>query len=238
MNSSIGVEGSIDDMLLAIKQLLEPTVVSKSTHTRKGESSSFFGDFDPATRYHPRLSSTRNKPSMMEYHGEESKHYEQDAIIGGYPGFNSRTPWWEMQAPYNTMTLPDVFKLLETVEEDRVICVKKIHKLGFKSVKILRQYFSQYGVVTRIVVLPSRQKEVETYDGSVRLNVRPASMCFVVMASEAACREILMHEVHYVGYEWPVEVSSFNRGGAAPSSPASLSVSISSSASPIIAASY
>jgi hypothetical protein len=237
MHSLEGFGGSIDDMLLAIKNILDPSIGVKLGRTRKGDVHSFSRDFESSPGYYPRPYN-QSKPPVMEYHYEESKLVGEHGSSTGLIGYDSRTPWWELQAPYNTMTLPDVFKLLETIEEERIICVKKIHKLGFKSVKVLRQYFSQYGVVTRIVVLPSRQKEVETYDGSIRYTVRPASMCFVVMASEAACREILMHDVHYVGCEWPVEVSVFNRGGSGPNSPASLSVSISSTTSPLIAASY
>jgi hypothetical protein len=126
-------------------------------------------------------------------------------------GHSPRTniPFWEQQAPYNTMTLPDVFKLLESDDPDCIICVKKIHKLGFKAVKFLRHYFSQFGVITRIVVLPSRQKEVATPYGTSVCTVRPASMCFVVMSSRLACRRILMQELHYVASDWPVEVSIF-----------------------------
>lgn len=123
------------------------------------------------------------------------------------------TPYWEQQAPYNTMTLPEVFKLLEADDDECIICVKKIHKLGFKSVKYLRQYFSMFGKVSRMVILPSRQKDQAStpYYGSSQANaVRPASMCFVVMSTRWAVSQILLQELHQIG-EWPVEVAHFNR---------------------------
>lgn len=120
-------------------------------------------------------------------------------------------PLWEQQAPYNTMTLPDVFKLLESEDPECVICVKKIHKLGFRSVKFLRQYFSQFGVITRIVVLPSRQKDIGSPYGTSVSTFRPASMCFIVMSSRLACRRILMQEMHFICDQWPVEVAVFDR---------------------------
>jgi hypothetical protein len=122
------------------------------------------------------------------------------------------SPFWEQQAPYNTMTLPEVFKLLESDDDECIICVKKIHKLGFKSVKYLRQYFSLFGQVSRMVILPSRQKDqtFTPYYASAANAVRPASMCFVVMSTRWEASKILLQELHQIG-DWPVEVSRFHR---------------------------
>ena len=238
MKSSIGEAGSIDDMLHAIKSILDPQGALLSHEPAQVHARSRHVEMDSSSYFLNRLSFDKKRSPMMEFPDEASASLEAEIHDDPHVGYQCRTPWWEQQAPYNTMTLPEVFKLLEGVENDRIICVKKIHKLGFKSVKFLRQYFSQYGVVKRVVVLPSRQKEVETYDGSVRYSVRPASMCFVVMANASQCEEILMHEYHCVGYDCLVEVSVFNRGGAGSTSPTALSLSISSRSSSVATVSY
>jgi hypothetical protein len=126
----------------------------------------------------------------------------------------SSIPFWEQQAPFNTMTLPEVFKILENDEEDRIVCLKKIHKLGFRSVKYLRHYFSKFGTILKIVILPSRQKEANSYYGSsCSSTVRPASMGFLVMADKWSADRILKDEIHHIS-DWPVEVSRFNRHGS------------------------
>lgn len=227
MISSLSEGGSIDDMLDAIKQLINPQSPSgiltalqahRVTEFEKersfvtirelGESNSWTPEQKLRT---PVLTECRTRSSTT---ASESEQVESPLESASY--HSNSIPVWEQQAPYNTMTLPDVFKLLQNEDDDCIICVKKIHKLGFKSVKILRQYFSQYGSISRIVVLPSRQKEVGCYDGTSRFSVRPASMCFIVMSNRLATRRILMQELHYVGGEWPVEVSVFNKGASSP----------------------
>lgn len=131
------------------------------------------------------------------------------------PKFAASVPVWEQQAPFNSMALPDVFKLLDPEDEECVICVKKIHKLGFRSVKYLRHYFSQFGTISKIVILPSRQKDPSSissyYGGKTHCgSVRPASMGFLVMASKWSAGRILSQEMHQIG-ECPVETSRFNR---------------------------
>lgn len=125
-------------------------------------------------------------------------------------------PHWELQAPHNTMTLPDISKLLEQEKYGRILCVKKIHKLGFRSSRYLRPYFAQYGAIDKLILLPSRQKESSPIIG-FGSPVRPASMCFIVMSTEESARQALLQEMHYVG-ECPIEVAAytptcFNHGG-------------------------
>lgn len=222
MNSSAADNRTIDQMLQAINSALNsaPKIETRNrwgntdngvgipmgwssdysgAHNIHGNSSNI--DFDVTIGSESWTPFNRTVPQMTE-----SRPYK---LQSHSPRTN--TPFWEQQAPFNTMTLPDVFKLLESDDPDCIICVKKIHKLGFKAVKFLRQYLSQFGVITRIVVLPSRQKEVATPYGSSVCTVRPASMCFVVMSSRLACRRILMQELHYVAGDWPVEVSIFNQ---------------------------
>ena len=225
MNISSLSEGcSIDEMLDAIKHLLGSqsvgqvkkaplvSVVNEFEKERIFVTNGEIESYSPWNHSHkfapPVLTECRTRCSTSS----ESEQLESPRDLGRM--HSGHIPLWEQQAPYNTMTLPDVFKLLQYEDEDCIICVKKIHKLGFKSVKMLRQYFSQFGGITRVVVLPSRQKEIGCYDGTSRFSVRPASMCFIVMSNRLACRRILMQELHYVGGEWPVEVSVFNKGAS------------------------
>lgn len=91
----------------------------------------------------------------------------------------------------------------------RIVTVRKCHKLGFKSHIHLRQYFSRFGRVDRVVLLPMRAKPKNATDG--RGN-RPSSMGFVVMESKEGADRILscnnysgIHEIK----GWPIEVRNF-----------------------------
>jgi hypothetical protein len=91
----------------------------------------------------------------------------------------------------------------------RIVTVRKCHKLGFKSHIYLRQYFSKFGKVERVVLLPMRAKPKNSMDG--RGN-RPSSMGFVVMESQEMVDSIItfnqscgIHEVK----GWPIEVRNF-----------------------------
>lgn len=96
-------------------------------------------------------------------------------------------------------------------EEDclRIVTVRKCHKLGFKSHIALKQYFSRFGKVDRVVLLPMRAKPKNAMDG--RGN-RPSSMGFVVMETKEGAERILsfnnscgIHEIK----GWPIEVRNF-----------------------------
>jgi len=110
---------------------------------------------------------------------------------------------------------PPRMNLLEALnvqsDEDcsRIITVRKCHKLGFKSHIHLRQYFSRFGRVDRVVLLPMRAKPKNAMDG--RGN-RPSSMGFVVMETTEGAERILSFN-NYSGIHeikgWPIEVRNF-----------------------------
>lgn len=110
---------------------------------------------------------------------------------------------------------PPRMNLLEALnvqsDEDcsRIVTVRKCHKLGFKSHIHLRQYFSRFGRVDRVVLLPMRAKPKNAADG--RGN-RPSSMGFVVMESKEGADRILSYN-NYSGIHeikgWPIEVRNF-----------------------------
>jgi hypothetical protein len=214
MSSVIHQQSAIEEMLQAINLLLHsspaPTISIGGNPIGSGEADlGHFGEYCATSDLCEDSWTPENKRSPSIFVDAP----EHGSLARGNLKQACQVPYWEQQAPYNTMTLPDVFKLLESEDDNCIICVKKIHKLGFRSVKFLRQYFCQFGQIARIIVLPSRQKESGTagyYGANAGSTVRPASMCFMVTANRwVACR-VLDQAVHMVG-DWPVEVSRFDR---------------------------
>jgi hypothetical protein len=110
-------------------------------------------------------------------------------------GVRSHVPLWEQQAPVNTMTLPDIFELLNAEDSACIVCIRRIHRLGFKSVRYIRRFFSAFGVVRKVVLLPSRSKE---WSGEYSTQIRPSSMCFVVLGDRESASRILQRDTYYV----------------------------------------
>lgn len=102
---------------------------------------------------------------------------------------------WERQAPLNTMTLPDIFELLSCEDAASIVCVRRIHRLGFKSVRRIRQFFSSVADVRRIVLLPSRPKE---WFCSSSAPIRPSSMCFMVLGDRESASRILSRDIYRI----------------------------------------
>jgi len=102
----------------------------------------------------------------------------------------------------DSIKLADVLNVLDSEDESCIFIVRKISKLGFSAYDSLNQYFSKYGLVKKILLLPSRGK------GDSRN--RPASMGFVVMKSRYECRSVLMSEDHQVD-EIDIQVQKFVR---------------------------
>ena len=94
------------------------------------------------------------------------------------------------------------------VDTECVLTVRKIHKLGLNSAGILREHFSRFGEVERVMLLPSRPKSSHSATGNMK--VRPASMAFVVMRSRQPAIIARLHEVQLVdGY--PIHVQKFKQ---------------------------
>ncbi|EEQ98240.1 hypothetical protein Pmar_PMAR002059 [Perkinsus marinus ATCC 50983] len=103
--------------------------------------------------------------------------------------------------------LPELLKQLDQEQEACIFIVRKIHKLRFQSASILEQYFSGFGEVKKVLLLPwRRQKSVGPHPGKAR----PASMGFVVMKSPMAVSNILALSQHTVA-GWPISVQVFER---------------------------
>lgn len=79
-----------------------------------------------------------------------------------------------------------------------IFTVRRIKKLGFRSPEILRQHFSAYGEVVKVLVAVSLVKPVR--DGRGRFRTRPGALGLVVMKNPESVEKILSQE--------EVEVSS------------------------------
>lgn len=128
--------------------------------------------------------------------GRKFSHEVQKGIRNIHVNIHDSVPFWECQAPWNTLTLSAIFRMLEVENSDSIICVRRIHKLGFKSVRLLRRYFSAFGTVRKIVLLPSRPNE---YGGKVDAHIRPSSMCFLVLDSRESALRVLTQEIYDIG---------------------------------------
>ncbi|EER15200.1 hypothetical protein Pmar_PMAR006929 [Perkinsus marinus ATCC 50983] len=108
------------------------------------------------------------------------------------------------------MNLLEALQVFNAEDEKRVFTVRKVHKLGFKSQHALRQYFSQFGRVKDVVLLPMRAKPKPGPSGQVR-GVRPSSMGFVVMQRPEDVQKILAYGGVHTIKGWPIEVRPFVR---------------------------
>ena len=121
------------------------------------------------------------------------------------------------------MNLLEALNVQSDDDVRRIITVRKCHKLGFKSHVFLKQYFSRFGKVERVVLLPMRAKATPTLSvgGPVRGN-RPSSMGFVVFEQEATVETVLNFDnssgVHIIK-GWPIEVRNFVRPADRPDIP-------------------
>jgi len=86
-------------------------------------------------------------------------------------------------------TLSASLQTLASVDPACLLIVRRINKLGFKASRKLKQHFSTYGAVIRVLVAHSTAKQ--RGDPESRSRRRPSSLGFVHMAQPSAVAEIL-----------------------------------------------
>mmetsp|Transcript_24981 Transcript_24981/g.39068 ORF Transcript_24981/g.39068 Transcript_24981/m.39068 type:complete len:441 (+) Transcript_24981:132-1454(+) len=95
---------------------------------------------------------------------------------------------------------------LAKMDPARVLMLRKINKLGVRAPAMLKDYFSKFGAVDRVMISHSRAKSI--YNPS-QTRVRIAGLAFVVMSTEEEARAVLdigrEHVVQSVG----ISVSEF-----------------------------
>ncbi|KAF4660618.1 hypothetical protein FOL47_007078 [Perkinsus chesapeaki] len=172
--------------------------------------------------YHEQLQDERRRTRELEEQNLQLKRLLTACPTVQPEDFNSRTPERHNSAPMltpapaaieNTPTigggycLPDLLKQLDQEDESCIFIVRKIHKLRFQSASILEHYFSGFGEVKKVLLLPwRRQKSVGPHPGKAR----PASMGFIVMKSAIAVSNILSISQHTIA-GWPISVQVFER---------------------------
>jgi len=75
-------------------------------------------------------------------------------------------------------------EILQTMDCNRIVQVRKINRLGFQSVEVLEEHFTKYGKVDRVLVS-------HCYAKTRNLRYRPSGLGFVVMSEPAEVQKIL-----------------------------------------------
>jgi hypothetical protein len=86
-------------------------------------------------------------------------------------------------------TLSTSLQLLSSEDPDCLFIVRRINKLGFKAARKLKQHFSTYGSVVRVLVAHSTVRQHGDPQSHARR--RPSSLGFVHMVSADAVRQVL-----------------------------------------------
>jgi hypothetical protein len=102
----------------------------------------------------------------------------------------------------DSLKLAKVLGMLDDEDSSCILIVRRISKLGFIAANALSAYFSSFGPVKHVYLLPSRGR------GDTRN--RPASMGFVVMASSTDCSRVVQSG-HYKVLDVDIQVQRFVR---------------------------
>jgi len=105
-------------------------------------------------------------------------------------------------APAPTITtdepLPQVLHALDDEDDDRIVVVRRITKLGFKSNRIIKASFNRLGwEIKNVILLPSRARSIYSDSTQIPKNhisvshARPSSMGFVVFRTKKAADECI-----------------------------------------------
>ncbi|KAF4672757.1 hypothetical protein FOL47_000161 [Perkinsus chesapeaki] len=160
--------------------------------------------------------------SSAAHNGSISPVYNWNSLAVPQSSMRNHAQTWDAAADHHSvvsgtdigeaprMNLLEALQVFNEEDEKRVFTVRKVHKLGFKSQHALRQYFSQFGRVKDVVLLPMRAKPKPGPGGQVR-GVRPSSMGFVVMQRPEDVQKILAYGDTHMIKGWPIEVRPFVR---------------------------
>merc|ERR1719161_53062 len=89
----------------------------------------------------------------------------------------------------NSATLQTHLKALGNEDPSCIFIVRKVNRLGFRSVETLTKFFSQHDTVVKVLVAHSKVKRNQ--GGSSELYLRPGSLGFVLMKTPESVQNIL-----------------------------------------------
>jgi hypothetical protein len=89
----------------------------------------------------------------------------------------------------NSATLQTHLKALGDEDPSCIFIVRKVNRLGFRSVETLTKFFSQHDTVVKVLVAHSKVKRNQ--GGSSELYLRPGSLGFVLMKTPETVQNIL-----------------------------------------------
>lgn len=136
--------------------------------------------------------------SMLDSEGFVSHGYPQAPMPPLPPCDWMKTPTKAASPPASEAVSPDSHctgtlssHLMEVSAEDPacVFVARQLHRLGFQSREKLRQHFSQYGKVLRVLVA---DKRVKAFPGvNTQRKTRPGGLGLILMKNAASVRKIL-----------------------------------------------
>lgn len=116
---------------------------------------------------------------MHDDHNSVSPSYQFD-------GMSSH----DMNLP--NLSLADALNILDYEQEESILIVRKIAKLGPAAYRTLHEVFSQFGPVRRVLLLPSR--------GRFIAKPRPPSMGYVVM-EKSSDTQLILRKCQYLTFD-------------------------------------
>lgn len=143
------------------------------------------------------------------------KHNQQKVRVRGHFGGDVGTQLHSMSEgnqQANGETLRAHLRSLIKVECSRVLIVRKINRLGFGSPELLKDYYSWYGEVERVLVAHSRVQVASSSNrGHNSSRVRPSGLGFIVMKKTEDAQAILAEGPTQEVYGAEIRVQQFER---------------------------
>eukprot|EP00746_Dinoflagellata_sp_MGD_P016363 gnl/MRDRNA2_/MRDRNA2_136916_c0_seq1.p1 gnl/MRDRNA2_/MRDRNA2_136916_c0~~gnl/MRDRNA2_/MRDRNA2_136916_c0_seq1.p1 ORF type:complete len:500 (+),score=107.06 gnl/MRDRNA2_/MRDRNA2_136916_c0_seq1:94-1593(+) len=109
----------------------------------------------------------------------------------------------------NSATLQTHLKALGNEDPSCIFIVRKVNRLGFRSVETLTKFFSQHDTVVKVLVAHSKVKRNQ--GSNSELYLRPGSLGFVLMKTPESVQKILAQGPTVTVQGTPIRVQSFSR---------------------------
>jgi len=107
-------------------------------------------------------------------------------------------------------TLSDSLELLSTEDPRCLLIIRRINKLGFKADRKLKQFFSTFGVVVKVLCAHSSVRPSAAGQAPQPARKRPSSLGFLQMATAESVAEILKLDEYQID-GFPIKVQKFER---------------------------